>query len=158
YCGGCGGLLHCADRRRHRSRFQLSRIELRAGSTIPIFGQRGALSRRMRMAPVRAPTDWMELPDWDRYWSEVLADKFWTAANMKSWKFEQTSLRYLEGVRERNGHRVLLAGNGIAPEPYGFAHAGCDVTVVEVSAVACQFLGSLEVSPGLLAPMFPEYD
>jgi hypothetical protein len=26
------------------------------------------------MPAVETPTDWMNLPDWDRYWSEVLAD------------------------------------------------------------------------------------
>ena len=53
---------------------------------------------------------------------------------------------------------MLLAGNGISPEPYGFAHAGCEVTVVEVSPVACRFLASLEATSRLLAPMFPVYD
>ena len=95
------------------------------------------------MAAVLAPTDWMDLADWDRYWSEVLGSEFWTKANMKTWSFERTSLCHLEGVETREGHRVLLAGNGISPEPYGFAHAGCDVIVVEVSTVACRFLASI---------------
>jgi hypothetical protein len=110
------------------------------------------------MPAVETPTDWMNLPDWDRYWSEVLADEFWTLANMETWSFEFTSLQYLRGLEQRAGHRVLLAGNGISPEPYGFAHAGCDVTVVEVSAVACRFLQSLTVTPDLLGLMFIAYD
>lgn len=110
------------------------------------------------MAAVRAPTDWMDFADWDRYWSEVLASDFWTKANMKTWSFERTSLGHLERVEKREGHRILLAGNGISPEPYGFVHAGCDVTVAEVSVVACRFLASLEVTPRLLAQMFPVYD
>jgi hypothetical protein len=76
------------------------------------------------MPAVETPTDWMNLPDWDRYWSEVLADEFWTLANMETWSFEFTSLQYLRGLEQRAGQRVLLAGNGISPEPYGFAHAG----------------------------------
>jgi hypothetical protein len=61
-------------------------------------------------------------------------------------------------VKARRGHRILLAGNGISPEPYGFAHAGCDVTVVDVSTVACRFVESLEVTTDLLARMFPVYE
>lgn len=110
------------------------------------------------MAIISPPSDWMDFPDWDRYWSEVLADEFWTKANMASWNFGHTSLCYLEGLQTREGHRVLLAGNGISPEPYGFAHAGCEVTVVEVSPVACRFFASLEATSYLLAPMFPVYD
>ena len=107
---------------------------------------------------VRAPSDWMDLPAWDRYWSDVLADKFWTSANMKTWFFERTSLCYLQRVEQRHGHRVFFAGNGISPEPYGFAHAGCDVTAADVSAVACHFLASLEATDNLLARLFPVYD
>jgi hypothetical protein len=110
------------------------------------------------MMVVEAPTNWMDLADWDRYWSDVLADDFWTDANLGAMAFEFTSLCHLAGVENREGHRVLLAGNGISLEPYGFAHAGCDVTVVEVSAVACRFLTGLEVTPLLLAPLFPVYD
>src|SRR6516225_9991992 len=110
------------------------------------------------MLTIETPTDWMNLPDWDRYWSEVLADAFWMSANMETWSFEFTSLPYLRGLRQREGHRVLLAGNGISPEPYGFAHAGCDVTVVEVSGVACRVLHALKGSPGLLGRMFTAYD
>jgi hypothetical protein len=110
------------------------------------------------MAAVLSPTDWMDFADWDRYWSEVLDSEFWTKANMKTWSFERTSLSHLESLERREGHRVLLAGNGISPEPFGFAHAGCDVTVIEVSKVACRFLASLALTPGLLAPMFPVYD
>jgi hypothetical protein len=110
------------------------------------------------MMVVEAPTNWMDLADWDRYWSEVLADTFWTGCNLETLGFEYTSLRHLAGLEKREGHRVLLAGNGISPEPYAFAHAGCDVTVVEVSAVACRFLAGLEVTPLLLAPMLPVYD
>jgi hypothetical protein len=100
----------------------------------------------------------MNLPDLDRYWTEVLADEFWKSANMETSSFEFTSLEYLRGVEQRENHRILLAGNGNSPEPYGFAHAGCDVTVVEVSAVACRFLRSLQVTPELLARMFIIYD
>ncbi len=110
------------------------------------------------MSSINTPTDWMYLPDWDRYWSEVLADEFWKSANMETSFFECTSLQYLREVEQRENHRVLLAGNGIAPEPFGFAHAGCDVTVVEVSGVACRFLGSLQVTPDLLRHMFTVYD
>jgi hypothetical protein len=110
------------------------------------------------MATVKSPIDWMDLPDWDRYWSEVLADKFWTSVNLDTMSFAWTSLQYLRGLERREGHRVLLAGNGISPEPYGFAHAGCDVTVVEVSAVACRVLHALKGSPGLLGRMFTAYD
>jgi hypothetical protein len=110
------------------------------------------------MSTIETPTDWMNLPDWDRYWSEVLADGFWTASNVETWSFEFTSLPYLRGLQQREGHRVLLAGNGISPEPYGFAHAGCDVTVVEVSGVACRFVQSLEVTPDLLGLQFTAYD
>lgn len=108
------------------------------------------------MADTEAPKDWMDLADWDRYWSETLADDFWRKARINDWSYAGRS--YLESVGQREGHRVLLAGNGISAEPYAFAHAGCDVTAVEVSAVACQFLASIEVTPQLLAPMFPVYD
>jgi hypothetical protein len=100
----------------------------------------------------------MDHPDWDRYWSEVLADEFWTSANMETPSFESTSLRYLRGLENREGHRVLLAGNGISTEPYGFAHAGCDVTVVDVSAVACRFVESLKLTPDGLGRMYTAYD
>lgn len=110
------------------------------------------------MATVRTPTDWLDLADWDRYWTEVLADEFWTWAKMQTWSFERTSLWHLKGVRNRERHRVLLAGNGISREPHGFAHAGCDVTVVEVSAIACRILASVEATPHLLALMFPVFD
>lgn len=110
------------------------------------------------MTAVRTPTDWMDFADWDRYWSEVLASEFWTRANMRTLTFERTSLCHLENVANRQGHRILFAGNGISPEPYWFAHAGCGVTVVEVSAVACRFLASLDVTPRRLAQLFPVYD
>jgi hypothetical protein len=106
------------------------------------------------MSMVLTPDDWMDLADWDRYWSEVLADGFWRQVNLETWHFHSTSLCYLQQLERREGHRVLLAGNGISPEPYGFVHAGCDVTVVDVSAVACRFVASLEVTPSLLATMF----
>ena len=110
------------------------------------------------MPIINTPKDWMNLPDWDRYWSEVLADEFWKSANMETCCFERTSLEYLRGVEQRENHRVLLAGNGISPEPYAFAHAGCDVTVVDVSAIACRFLQSLHVTPELLGRMFTVYE
>jgi hypothetical protein len=112
----------------------------------------------MFMAAVRTPQDWMDFPDWDRYWSEVLADKFWKARRMETLFLDRTTHCYLQGVEQRRGHRILLAGNGISPEPYAFVHAGCDVTVIDVSPVACRFLASLEVTSNLLAPMFPVYD
>jgi SAM-dependent methyltransferase len=77
---------------------------------------------------------------------------------MDTWFFKHTSLHYLREVEQRENYRVLLAGNGISPEPYGFAHAGCNVTVVDVSAVACRFLRSLQVTPELLSRMFTVYD
>jgi hypothetical protein len=96
----------------------------------------------------------MELADWDRYWSEVLAENYWREAKMESHQFHFTSLRYLKGLKQRESHRILLVGNGISPEPHGWAYAGCDVTVLEVSAVANHFVASLTVTPDLLANMF----
>ncbi|MCC7424738.1 MAG: class I SAM-dependent methyltransferase [Planctomycetaceae bacterium] len=106
---------------------------------------------------IHPPNDWMNLEDWDRYWTRVLADDFWRAANMESWDFDRTGLAYLQATADRPKHRILFAGNGISPEPFGFSHKGCEVTVLDVSSVACRFVESLEVSADLLAPMFPEF-
>jgi hypothetical protein len=100
----------------------------------------------------------MDLPDWDRHWSEVISSNFWRLRWMEATQLERTSLRYLRWVEDRRGHRVLLAGNGISTEPHALAHMGCDVTVVDVSGVACRFLSAMEPNPGLLAPMFPAHD
>ncbi|HYV39247.1 MAG TPA: class I SAM-dependent methyltransferase [Gemmataceae bacterium] len=100
----------------------------------------------------------MNIKDWDRYWSEILADVFWKNHNLDSWIFEHTTLHYIQSVEKREGHRVLLAGNGISPEPFGLSHAGIDVTVVEVSEVACEFLSSFIIDALTLGAMFPVYD
>lgn len=105
---------------------------------------------------LQSPKDWTDLPDWDRYWSDVLADGFWRETMINHWSCAAPS--YLQGVQIRQGHRVLFAGNGISVEPYGFARMGCDATVVDVSAVACRFLSSLKITPRHLAPLFPVYD
>lgn len=110
------------------------------------------------MAAVPTPLDWMDLADWDRYWSEVLASPFWKKATSTERGFARTSLQYLLDVEQRREHRVLLSGNGISHEPFGFRHAGCDVTVVDVSTVACQHLASIERQTDALAEMFAVFD
>src|SRR5262249_7211675 len=128
------------------------------GRDLEYLQSAAVVTRRMPMAMVLAPANWMNFKAWDRYWSKIVANPFRTSWDMKTWFFEQTGLRYLEGVGQRQGHRILLAGNGISPEPFGFAHAGCEVTVVDVSKVACRFLASLDDTDKVLPGLFAVYD
>ena len=101
------------------------------------------------------PDDRMDARAWDDFWADVLDDRLggqvWRDLYTVPFQFQETSCLYIEHVTAREGHRVLLAGNGISLEPHGFVHAGFDVTVVEASRAACRFVASRPMTPERLA-------
>jgi hypothetical protein len=78
----------------------------------------------VRVSHINTPKDWMNLPDWDRYWSEVLADEFWKSANFiemlnirerESFEgpFRAAGFREVDGWLERDrGERDVLFWHG----------------------------------------------
>jgi SAM-dependent methyltransferase len=80
------------------------------------------------------PEDPNDVSAWDRYWADQvehdlgppLFDLFLTGRGY----------RLVETARQRGLKTVLCAGTGISLEPRALAHAGLDVTALDVSAVA----------------------
>src|SRR5262249_47122933 len=78
---------------------------------------------------------------WDRGWYALHAGVFGGAT--------------LEAMRSAGRARVLFAGNGISLMPYAFAHAGLDVTALDVSRVAADFVADVAIDARVLAALLP---
>jgi hypothetical protein len=104
-----------------------------------------------------SPRDWTDAAAWERYWSKILSEphrRQWDAWHIGP----DILLGYLATLRRRRLHRILCAGNGISLEPYCLRHCGFDVTVVDVSTTASQFVRGAQVSENELTRFLPEYE
>lgn len=100
------------------------------------------------------PRDWSKPGAWDRYWHQVLADEEEHNWNIHS---EINSKDFLEILKTRNPVRLLCAGNGISLEPYSFVHCGFDVTALDISSVASEFVHNTRPTPEELSRFFTEH-
>lgn len=115
-------------------------------------------SRKTSRAPeyVRPPRRWSDVEGWNRYWSAELAEPW--SLGVFDYLGIRGFLTHHPLVKERRGQnaRFLCAGNGVSLEPYALAHTGLQVTVLDVSSVACDFVAQNIPSPALMAEFFPE--
>lgn len=127
--------------------------------------------RRLFGEPLRLhcqPRDWSDGAGWDVYWRAVIKDD--EARSGKAghvWR-DPFLQRYLPLLRARDSCRILFAGNGISLEPHVLAHCGFNVTAVDVSPAACDFVRDYQLTaaqvghflptvPENTAPDFPDF-
>lgn len=112
---------------------------------------------RLLFRPIRQPRDWSDAEGWDAYWRAVIADDYERGSNAGSLWRDPFIERYLAVMRERGMQRVLFAGNGISLEPHALAHCGFDVTAVDVSPAACDFVRKFQLTPPQLGHFLPAF-
>lgn len=100
------------------------------------------------------PEDWLDSVAWDRYWARMIGDPTMVGFATLPF-FESFPIRALPDLRQRGARRVLFAGNGISLEPHAWVHAGFDVTALDISRVACNFVQETGLNTQLLARFFP---
>jgi hypothetical protein len=91
---------------------------------------------------------------WDEYWTKKLEDDFWRRFALIGMR-PDALLEHFEFFQLRNVHRILLPGNGCSLLPHVLVHLGFDVTIVDISPVACETVMKYEQKmkiPQLLAP------
>lgn len=84
------------------------------------------------------PYNWEDRQAWERYWRRTLDyGSVWFHALGRG---ESYAIKALPLLRSRGFRRLLFAGTGISLEPKAFAHAGFQVTALDVSPTACEFV------------------
>lgn len=87
---------------------------------------------------IDTPHDWMVPEVWDHYWQRIINNQESIYFHiLPSCSFSPYTLAFLQ---QRKANRILFAGNGISLEPLAWAHAGFDVTVVDISPTASKFI------------------
>jgi 2-polyprenyl-3-methyl-5-hydroxy-6-metoxy-1,4-benzoquinol methylase len=89
-----------------------------------------------RLSP---PKDLRDGSAWDEYWKHQLNSGFAWLSDMM---FSNEDL--VAQKRERGHKTVLLAGNGVSIEPRAMAHAGFQVTVMDLSPLAIKVAQEIE--------------
>jgi len=88
------------------------------------------------------PTNINDVEGWNYFWKYLINidkhDLLFDIFDDSSW--------LIPFLKKLGYQTILCAGNGISLEPYALAYAGFDVTVLDVSAYANQYLSSYQIS------------
>jgi hypothetical protein len=101
------------------------------------------------------PDDWDNASAWDDYWRDIIEQR-----SVLQFHALQRCLPLWDDVgrlRRRGVHRLLLAGNGVSVEGHALAHMGFEVTALDVSPRACNFVRDFPVEPIHLAQFLQEF-
>jgi hypothetical protein len=102
----------------------------------------------------RPPDDPRDVAGWDRFWRYRIDGE-----RPYGMKFhEEVTETLVVRLRELGLRTILCVGNGISLEPRALAHAGFQVTALEISPVATAFARDFAHFDEYLAHFFPKRD